>query len=326
MLLGIFRSNQPAVLLLAPALVLGLFLPAFWEPVRAEQHMMPLAGIVAQAVVGSAWLEALLTLLLITLVGVQLAVLLNASELLDKRNHLAVLLFPLMLAGLTCPAALDPALLGMPAVLFALRRTWSLPNAGPALGRLFDSGLLIGLAALFYLPYVFMLFVIWASVSVIRPFAWREYLLPLLAIAVVMYVAWGLLALAGHGPWEALSTFRGPEAMGLLLWDGPVRKGFMVLAVLIVLLGLASFNSSYARSIMRGKNLRSGFMAFALASLLMMSLLMLMKGSCPAVLAAMPASVIAAYLFLSPRRPWLAEMGAWAMLCLVLWLQWAGRG
>lgn len=326
MLLSIFRSNQPAVLLAAPAVVLGLFMPSFWSDPPTERPLMPLARIVAHAASGSAWPGVVLSLLLITIIGVQLALLLNASELLDKRNHLAVLLFPLMLAGLTGSAALDPALLGMPAVLLALRRTWSLPNAGPALGRLFDSGLLIGLASLFYLPYVFILFVIWASVSVIRPFAWREYLLPLLAVSVVIYVAWGLLHLCGYGAWNALATFRGTEPMGLALWDGPVRKGFVALATLILLLGLAAFNHSYARSVMRGKNLRSGFMAFALAMVIMMSLLVLMKGSCPAVLAAMPASIIAAYLFLAPRRSWLAELGVLASLGLVLWLQWTGHG
>lgn len=322
MLIGLFRSNQPAVLMAVPVVVLGLYLPSLWnEPVHTGP-LMPFSGLVVRALSAPGWLNGLSALLLVVLVGFQLALLLNALELLDRRNHLAAFLFPLMLAGVSDTAALDPALLGMPWVLMALRRTWSLANAGPALGRLFDAGSLIGIAALFYLPYVFMLFVIWASVSVIRPFAWREYVLPFLAVALVFYVVWGVLALLGHGAWMAMDTFRGPEVMRLELWGGPVRNGFVALVVILLLLGLAAFNHSYARSVMRGKNIRSGLMAFALALLIMMVLLVLIKGSCPAVLAAVPAGAIASYLFLSPRRSWMAELAAWTGLGLALWLHW----
>ncbi len=323
MLLAFFRSNQPAVLLAVPLLAALLFMPAFWGAPPAHTGAMPLYALLLQLTGGYAGLRTGLALVLIVLLAVQLAALLNALELLDRRNHLVALLFPMLFAGLSPSMALDPALLGMPLVLFALRRTWALPNAGPGLSRVFDAGLLIGLAGLCYLPYLFMLFVVWASVSVIRPFAWREYLLPLLAVALVLYLAWGLLRVLGLGPWEPMATLRAQEATPAVVWTSPMRKDFVALAVLWLLLGFAAFNKSYARSVMRGKNQRSGLMAFAMALGILMVLLSLIKGAFPSVIAAVPASVIMAYLALAPRRPWLAELATLAGLGLAFWLQWA---
>jgi hypothetical protein len=102
---------------------------------------------------------------------VQLNALANNTDQVDRRNHLTALLFVLLLAAFDRTALLDPALLGMPLVLVGLaQRTWSMNNRSGALAELFDAGVLIGLAGLFYLPYLFLVVVLWASVSVMRPF------------------------------------------------------------------------------------------------------------------------------------------------------------
>lgn len=322
MLAGLFRSNQPAVLLAVPLLSAALFLPAFWHAPPVSDEGMPLAQLVQRLIGAAAWSNALVGIVLISIVAIQLAVLLNGLELMDRRNHLVALLLPVLLAGLGGPRCYDPALLGMPFVLLAVRRTWSVENTGPALRALFDAGLLTGLAALCYLPYALMLVVIWASVSVIRPFAWREYALPLLALGLVFYLTWAALHLSGETPWRPLLTIMASDSDPAVLWVGWPRRIFLSLLVPLLLLALAAFNASYARCVMRGKNLRSSFMAFSLALCVIMFLLQGLKGSFPAVLAAVPAAVIAGYAVLNPRRDWLAELAIAALLCAAVAVRW----
>ncbi|MBL0129513.1 MAG: hypothetical protein IPP83_19145 [Flavobacteriales bacterium] len=322
MLAGLFRSNQPAVLLVLPVVVAGLFLPCFWHEPVAPGMMMPLAAAVASMIGPSAWAGVLLGLLLVMSIAVQLALLMNALEFMDRRNHLVAFLFPVALAGLGGGLGYDPALLGMPFVLMALRRTWSVGNADPALGASFNAGLLIGLAAMCYLPYAFLIAVLWASSSVIRPFAWREYVLPVVGMALPFYFAWVVLNLTDRLPWKPLHTILSPDADPMILSGSSVQVAFMVLMALVILVALFAFSSGYARSIIRGKNLRSSLLAFALALTVIMFMLHLIKDSFPAVLAAVPCAIFGGYAFVAPRRAWLAECAALGLLTLALWVRW----
>jgi len=170
MLASLFRSNQPAVLLAVPVLVGVLFGAQLFAPIPPRPMAMPLVELVDHLIGGSAWARNALSLLLVMAVSVQLAMLVNDMELMDRRNHFPAFLFPVLLAALGPHVLYGPALLGMPLVIAALRRTWSISNHGRALGALFDAGSLLGIASLFYLPYAFLVVVVWASVSVIGPF------------------------------------------------------------------------------------------------------------------------------------------------------------
>jgi hypothetical protein len=322
MIAAFFRSNQPAVLAALPVVVAALFAPAFWHAPAPGAALMPLAALAHHMLGSSGWAHALLGAALIAAVAVQLTVLCNALDLIDRRNHLVAVTLPVALAGLGSTAH-DPALLGLPFLLMGMRRAWSVSNNGPALAMLFDAGLLLGVAALCYLPYAFVLVALWASTSLIRPFAWREYIMPVFAVALAFYLAWLVLHLLGHGPWRPMLTLMGPDGDPAVLWQGAARKAFLILLVAALIVALAAFNRSHARSVMRGKNLRSAFMAFALALCVITGLLALLKGAFPAVLVAVPAAVLLAYPLVDPRRGWLAEAVLIGLFALALWVRWS---
>ncbi|MFN9327474.1 MAG: hypothetical protein ACK6A5_19040, partial [Flavobacteriales bacterium] len=87
-----------------------------------------------------AWVQGLFAMVLVLLLAVQLTALVNNADLADRRNHLPAFLFPVLLALFDRSALLDPALVGMPLVVWAMRRAWSISNNGPALSPLFDAG------------------------------------------------------------------------------------------------------------------------------------------------------------------------------------------
>ena len=322
MLAGLFRSNQPAVQLAMPVVVLALFAPSFGSPAHGYANAMPLAALAEGVLGGSAWARHLLGTLLTLLVGVQLCSLVNGADLMDRRNHLPALLLPLWLAGINHDSLYHPALLGMPLALAALRLTLSMGNTGAVLRTLFDAGLLVGLAALCYMPFAFLLVMLWASASVIRPFAWREYVLPAVAIALVFYLAWGSLHLASRTPWYPLRTMV-EVPVAVQPGSSTARILFFVLGTALFLDALTRFASSYARSVMRGKNLRSSFMSFAVALGVILGVEQFINGGFPAVLGAVPLAVITSYDLLAPRKRWLAEFGALGLLATACWWRWA---
>ncbi len=73
-------------------------------------------------------------------------------------------------------------------------------------GWLFDSGALIGLAALFHLPYAFMLVVLSASNAVMRSFQWRDHVVPLIGLLTTLFLCRGTLFVLGSDTWRPLGT------------------------------------------------------------------------------------------------------------------------
>lgn len=324
MLAGLFRSNQPGVLLALLVLVPLLFGLTALVPYVAAPPVMPLTGLLMPFVEGGSWAHGLLGMVLVMAVAVQLTFLVNETELMERRNHLAAFLFPVLLAAFSRDVPFDPALAGMPFVIFALRRTWSMTNTGRALGALFDAGLLLGLASLFYLPYVFLVVVVWASASVIRPFQWREYVVPFLGCALAFYLAWAVLLLMGHEHWRPLLTIAHPAPAGLDATDAIMPQRVLLYTVLVPLLLVAAmvFARGYQRSVMREKNLRSSFLAFTVALGVIIGLVSLLNNAFPPVLVATPMAVFGGYALLGTRRAWLGETAAFALLAVALWAQW----
>jgi hypothetical protein len=322
MLAGPFRSNRPAILLaLAPLLAL-LFGPQFQRGMLSGP-VMPLYGLLRTLLADAPWAVGALYVLLLGVMAVQVTNLANDTELVERRNHLPALLLVLLMASFDRAGMLEPALAGMPFVMWALRRTWSLSNRGQALGTLFDAGVLLGIAGLFYLPYLFLVVVVWASVSVIRPFNGREYLFPVFGAAVMVYLCWGALHLLEDTPWRPFLTVadggRQPTAI-------PAPRGqreiLHALLTPITLLALYRFLGGYQRGIMRVKNVRAAYLGFGAATAVVIAGAWFLNDGFPPVLVAVPLSVLLSYAFLGTAWVRLADAGMIALFLVALWVQW----
>lgn len=321
MLTQLFKSNRPAVLLLAPVLVLGLFLADLWTPIPApDGPVMPLYGWLLGLLGNSLLASGILALLLISSISVQISLLADRAEILGRTLHLPALLFPLLLAALSTREAFSPALMGMPLVLAAMRSTWSMSNTGSVLGNLFNAGFFMGLAASLHLPYAFLLVAVWIAVSLIRPFQWREYVVPTLAMTTVFYLTWAILKLQGATPWHPLHTLLGgPQSAG---GGGPQQVLTLLLLGMLSLAALPQYLSTFQRGIMRQKNLRASFMGFAAVMAVLIGAAYLMRGHIPAELPAVPLSVFCSFALMGTRRAWLGEVAVLALLLLAVWAKW----
>jgi len=327
MLVNLFRRNQPVVLFL-----LALLVPMLWPgPLAGGPHAQvqldagqPLARAVGGLFTIVPWMQVVLGLLLTAALALQMDNLANRTGLFDRPNHLVALLMPLTVVLGPNGGWADPALLGLPFVIWSMARAWSVQGRATALGVLFDAGLLLGAATLWYVPYGFMVVAIWAAVAVMRPFHWREYVLPVLGLAVVLLLAWGVHRLFDARPWHPLRTIATGAAQAVehrsALW-----LLFMLLVVLpLVIAGLMAFASLYQRSIMREKNVRSAFLAFSMAMGVLVTFELILNRTFPSALLAGPFAVVMAYGLMRPRRELLAELAVILLVLGGLWVRWAG--
>lgn len=335
MLTRAFRQDRITVFLLLPVLVVLL-----WPGAGTGGGGVPTAGMEAlgQGLIGmplykpvrqlleiSPWLSLAVSLVLVFGFTYSLNRMANDSELFDRRNHLPVLLLPLLLALLPFGLVPGPAFLGMWAVVMAMGRTWTSTGRKTILSPVFDAGLLLGIASCFYLPFAFLIVVVWASLAVTRPLHWREYVLPLIGLAAVLFLCWGAVHFINPQAWQpARSMHFSPQAAPAhaphWMYGVVLTAVLAVLAVSVVL----SFASVYTRSVMREKNIRAAFLAFCFALALLALFAWFLDKRIPPVLLATPAALLLTYPLLPVRRSAWDEAAAWSLLLLACWARWAG--
>ncbi len=325
MLVRAYRTYQPALLLglliLAPAVWSGTW--AHGVPLPPGPYM-PGYRPFALAFAWWPWTAPLMGALATAALALQLDRLANDRELFERHHHLPALLLPLLLATGPLRMAPDPAMLGMPAVLQALRIAWGTQGRHRALAPLFDAGCLVGVAALFHFPYVFLVVVLWASVAVMRPYAWRDYAVPLLGMVLVLVLAWGVVGLVGGlGGWAPLGTM--PLRTADPLPDQWLRDRLApATVVLLWLIAVPAMAGVYRRSIMREKNVRASFLAFAFTCVLLLGFAVLLGQPPSAVLVACPLAVVLSYPLQAARHLWPAELAVAVLLVAAVAGPWWG--
>lgn len=334
MLSSFFRRDRPLALLPLPFLVLllwpGAGITDRWPYARASgsaEHMvegMPLYQPVRWLMGLSPWAALLMSVLLVTGVAFSLVRVANDTGLHERRNYLPAVLLALLLGLLPFGLLADPALLGMWPVVWALGRTWR------AIGRqelgmaLFDAGLLLGLASLCYLPYGFLIVVIWSTLSVTRPPGLREFILPALGLATMLFLAWGTIHLLQPGLWDPKGSlhFGNPPPLPAMHWMHRV-----VLTSVLAVLGIAlivSVTRVYVRSVMREQNIRASLLAFCFAMALLALFAWWLDGHVPPALLAVPGSLLLTFpLSVVKKQAW-ADAALWSLLLLACWARWAG--
>ena len=325
MLVKYFRQNQPAILVLLLPLLLLLWPGAtpVADPVVRLAPGMPGYSAVRMLFTTSAWVFPVAALIIVAGLALQLNFTINESDLFERRNHLPALLLPLVLCLFPLGLVPDPALAGMPFVLWAMRRLWATQGDVRVLGPLFDAGLLIGLAAVFYLPYAFLVAVFWSSLAVMRPFHWREYLVPLLGWVFMFFLLWGTLHVFAPGLWNPAASWRPAVAPAKLAAPHWLRGVLLsALALIFLVSGGMVFAAGYARGIMREKNTRASFLAFTFTCGLLALFNWFVEGRVPPVLVAVPVAVFLSWPLLQARRIAWAELGVIAIIALGAWGRW----
>jgi len=272
------------------------------------------------------WVPPLILVLLIVLCAVQVAALFNKLNFLDRHTQLPALFFVLMVCSSLAIQNLSPMLCGLPFVIWALGRSWSAKADHTGITPHFDAGLLIGLASMFYFPYLLLLLALWVSMAFMRTFNWREWLFLAVGVGVVyLFVLSGHYILGRQFNIQVLGqewwfSFNVQEA----LWPAIV---FWILSGVLFLWSLYWFVRIYGQSKMRRKHLMKALMGFSFFILLLFLFAAAKNERFLMVLLAIPAAFFFSYLFngLYAKKRWLANGIFYVWLAVLLLSLWSER-
>lgn len=185
MFINTIRSHQPISLVIIPLLGIFLWLPGFLDPTIPVQTVaMPFYAPIDIFL----RLHPYFSISMGFLFSVGQAFLLNYiiyhHHILIKRSWLPALMFVVLTACTPGLLWLHPQLIAGLFLLGALHFLLGTYRMDKAFASVFNVGILIGFATLFYLPsIVFLLFAL-ITIILLRPFIWREWVIMILGSTI----------------------------------------------------------------------------------------------------------------------------------------------
>jgi hypothetical protein len=193
MIIRFLKSNNASGFFILPLIAVAIWAFGFAHlNVTDTRHTMPLYELLARPLVEIPWLSTTIALLLIIAEGFLLNYIVNENEVLTKKTNLPALFYIVFISNNGSMLELHPILFANLFLMFALSKILNSYRKDIAFSQVFDAGLLISIATLFYFPCVVFLPVIGIALILFRSFQWREWVISFIGVLVpyVFVLTW----------------------------------------------------------------------------------------------------------------------------------------
>jgi hypothetical protein len=264
--------------------------------------------------------NVLLAGLLVFIQALLLNHLVNHHNLLGKPTFLPALMYVTVSCLFTPFLILSPPLVCNFLVIWMLFKLFSFYKSKDAKSTAYDLGMMIAIGSLIYLPFIYMLLVIWISLVIFRPLNWREWVASIMGyitifffLAVYYYLDNSLEQF--YNIWLPLVT-KFPDSIDIKYLDYLV----LVPVVLILVLCFFKLKQNFFRSYVQiRKSFQLLFVIFLIACLSFY-----IKDAFQLshfLLCAVPLAVFFSYYFLYAKRKWFYEILFGLLLISIVYFQ-----
>lgn len=302
-----------------PLIILGLWLPNMLHPESFElEGTSPLFSLINENI--SVLAGQIIAICFLVLTAMVLNSIINQNSMFDRNTFLPALFYLVLMSSMSKSQLLSPIVISNLFLVLAFRRLFMIYRQVPCKREIFDASLFILIGCLFYFPSIILFPIVWVALSVLRPFVWREWMIPSLAILMVMvYLSVVLFLTDSLTNWRIyVNVFYG-QYQNLdvdLHWSMYVAFGLLILSV--------NFSGFYLSKMSRNSSIRfrklSTFFLFII-SLYVIQLLvekLILKNEVYMLQGAIPLSILLTFYFQNAKRNWLAESIFYAMLGIVV--------
>jgi len=185
MIVRFLRPNNAAAFFILPLVACAIWGFAFFIPHSLQvRHTMPFYELLIRPIAEMHWLSTLIAIILILIEGFLLNYIVNENEVLTKKTNLPALFYIVFCSNNSAMLELHSVLLANLFLLFALSKMLNSYRKDIAFSQIFDAGLLISIATLFYFPCIVFFPLIGVALLLFRPFLWREWLISFIGVLV----------------------------------------------------------------------------------------------------------------------------------------------
>lgn len=182
-------TNILFVAIIGLALCAGIFrnLPQHITPVLLEPAINNLIG----TGIGSNFSPSqnvIMTWVLTLLQAFFLNRIVNNFNLLGRPNFTPALMYMTLVSAFTPFLVLSPPLICNFITIWMLGKLFNIYKQQDIKGLMFDLGMIVAIGSLIYFPFMVMMFLLWTSLLIFRPFNWREWVAPSLGFSTIYFL------------------------------------------------------------------------------------------------------------------------------------------
>ncbi len=196
MFFRLFKSNQFIITFFVPLLAVLLSINHFNEPKTLVDGTpnMPLYQLIDYILlkINSSIGEHILISFFIIIQSFLISNIAARYKLLTTRTFLPAFIYIMVIASISSSEIALQIIFAGFFVFFGVDKLFSSEKKELIFSHLFDAALLISIASLFYFRVIAFFLLIWLSLVIMRPFKWREWVIPIIGLIVpYIFVIWG---------------------------------------------------------------------------------------------------------------------------------------
>ncbi len=195
MILKFYKSDNLTGLVLLPIIGVLFWLPALLSPtVVGFSNASPLFQWVLN--LGSPIFSTAIALLIIVISALILNDVINKNELFNRSTFLPALIYLISMSAIKEHQVLSPIVISNLFWILAFKQLFNIYSQVPCKKEVFNATVLMLFGGLFYFPSLLMVAIVWVALKILRPFVWREWIIPFLAFIIfgaywIVALVWG---------------------------------------------------------------------------------------------------------------------------------------
>lgn len=320
MLLKIYKTNQPVILVLLPIIALLIWGPSFGNTNTIE--IVNTTPVYRFFVSKTHLLNQLIALALIITTALVLNTTINQNEFFQQNIYLPSLLSIILLSILPASNTIHPILFSNLFLALSFRRLINIHSQVSCKSEIFDVSLLLLTGSLFYPPTLLFTPIIWITLMIFRPFQWKEWVSPFIALAIfIVYFATSFLFTDKTSYYEFSNILESSiyknNNYSLIFYI------FAFLSFLFVLLGMIQIHLKRKSSSIRYKKMTSMILAFFIIGLINFGISYLYTFAIETVYVTLiPFTIAISYFLVYFKKNIIVEFGLFILLLLVILNNW----
>lgn len=180
MILNLYRSYQPGALFTLPLIVFGLWFLGGELAQPIVHHPLHFLDISLRWINDTLWIKAAFGTLFTLLGALIVNRIFNRHHFIDKDTYLPAFFYSIGLSSIPGNLAVSPNTIALIFILLALEQLMKISRTEDAKFFVFNAGLLFGLAIVLQPGCTPFLLLPWMTLLIIRPFKWREHVIPII--------------------------------------------------------------------------------------------------------------------------------------------------
>jgi len=315
-LVKIYKTNQPLILGLLPVIALFIWFPSFG--IESNFEVANATPVFSFFKTESHITNQLIAISLLLITAIALNNTINKNEFFRQNIYLPSFISVLLISCLPLSNTLHPILFSNLFLVFVFRQLINIHSQVSCKSEVFDASLLLLIASLFYPPTLLYLPIVWITLLIFRPFQWKEWASPFLALALFLVYYFSSFLYTDAAQYYKLSS----------IFESSTYKHndysvffylFAFFLFLFVLMGMRKIHLKRKSSTMRYKKMTNVILAFFIIGLINFGISYFFTFAIETIfITLIPITITTSYFFVYFKKRMFAEIGLYVLVILVL--------